>query len=1191
MSVSLGQAVGYLLLDTTGFSTGLTTAGGQLSGFQRTMNNFAGSMTGIGNSMTAVGGSLTKNITLPLAGLGGVITKVSSDFEAAMSKVEAISGATGDEVEQLEDKAKEMGATTKFSATEAAEAFQYMAMAGWKTEDMLKGIDGILSLAAADGLDLATTSDIVTDALTAFGLTAKDSGHFADVLARASSSANTNVSMLGESFKYCAPVAGALGYSAEDTAIALGLMANSGIKASSAGTALRTLLTNMAKPTDEMAAAMETLGVSLDDGNGRMLSFREVMIGLRKGFGELKMPQEEFQKSMLELSDAFNNGEIKADEYEEAQLRLMERAYGAEGALKAQTAAMLAGKTGMSGLLAIVNSSDKDFNDLVNSIDNCDGAAKNMADTMMNNLNGQVTILKSSLEGLALQIGEIILPYVKKFVEKVQELVTWFGNLSKEQQEQIVKYAAIAAAIGPCLIVFGQLFKIIGSVTSTISALSSVFTGIRSATTATSTSIRLFGVSLGNISAAVLKVTGVVGALAAVFVTLWKNNEDFRNKVTEIWNSIVEKFQGFISQIQERMGGFELAFTNIVNVIKPIWLGFCDLLAPIFIAAFELISTALGTVLDVIIGILDIFIGVFTGNWEQAWNGVCEIFIAIWEAIKSVLETALNMLLGILDTICGFFGTTWEATWNSIKEFFINLWNDISTWFSETLNSISEFFTNTWNNISTWFSETITNISTTFSTTWTAIKDFFFGLLTSISNFFTGIWNGIKDFISSVLEGIKNVFETIWNAIHEFMTSFWNNLDPEIKEKLIAIKDNIKNAWDAVKNCFETVWNAISDFTKNVITSIKDFITDRMNDIKNLVNTILTAIKTLFTNIWNAIKAYLTAKLNEIKTTVSTVMEFIKSIISTVLNAISSIWNSIWNTIKTFLSNTFNSIKTKISDTMNGIKTTITDILNNIKTTFTNIFNNIITSVTTFASNLKTKGTEAAKGFFDNIVNGLADLPTKMGEIGANIVNGIWNGISSGWTWLKEKVSGLATGLFDAAKSALGIHSPSRKFAWLASMCNLGFINEFESSWKDVDKTATDLISNLGEDATTDMNLNNSFDLLKDSVNNICESMLDNVKSTEIRLAEMVTNIADMLYIARNQYAEWNALSDGTISLGYVHYGNQSMLSTKDNKEANKANNLSSNGDTFIFYSQDKLSEAECAREFRRTKRKMSEGL
>lgn len=317
-----------------------------------------------------------------MAAMAGYSIKVGSDFEAGMSKVSAISGATGSDLEALSDKAKEMGASTKFSATEAASAFEYMAMAGWKTEDMLSGIEGIMNLAAASGEDLATTSDIVTDALTGFGLTAADSSHFADVLAAASSNANTNVSMMGETFKYVAPVAGALGFSAEDTAVAIGLMANSGIKAGQAGTALRAMLSRLTKPTDEVQDAMDRLGVSITNSDGSMKSLNEVMADLREGFSGLS-------------------------EAESANL-----------------AASLAGQEAMSGLLAIVNASDADFNKLKDSIYNCDGATEKMAETMQDNLQGSVTIAKSAIEGFGIQIYEEMQEPLKEAVDTGTEYIT-----------------------------------------------------------------------------------------------------------------------------------------------------------------------------------------------------------------------------------------------------------------------------------------------------------------------------------------------------------------------------------------------------------------------------------------------------------------------------------------------------------------------------------------------------------------------------------------------------------------------------------------------------------------------------------------------------------------------------------------------------------------------------------------------
>lgn len=312
--------------------------------------------------------------------------EVGSSFEAGMSKVAAISGATGADLEKLTAKAKEMGATTMFSATESADALSYMAMAGWKADQMLAGLPAIMNLAAASGEDLAMVSDIVTDDLTAFGMSAEEAGHFADVLAAASSNANTNVAMMGETFKYAGAIAGAMHYSIEDMAVATGLMANNGIKASNAGTSLRSIITRMAKPTKESAMAMKDLGIELEKSPGEMYTFMEMMEQLRDKFD------------------------------------------GLTDAEKASYAAMLAGKTGMTGLLAIVNSSDDDFEKLCTAIDNSTGAAKQMADVMQNNLKGKITILHSALEGLGISVYEIFGEDLKEGVDAATDAVGRLQN-------------------------------------------------------------------------------------------------------------------------------------------------------------------------------------------------------------------------------------------------------------------------------------------------------------------------------------------------------------------------------------------------------------------------------------------------------------------------------------------------------------------------------------------------------------------------------------------------------------------------------------------------------------------------------------------------------------------------------------------------------------------------------------------
>lgn len=507
-------------------------------------------MQQLGDKMSSAGKTMTQKVTTPIvAGFGAAIKK-TMDFDAEMSKVKAISGATEEEFQALRNKAIEMGDKTKFSAAESAEALEYMAMAGWKTEDMLSGIEGIMALAAAGGEELGTTSDIVTDALTAFGMTAADSGHFADILAAASSNANTNVSMMGESFKYAAAPAGALGYTAEDVALALGLMANSGIKADMAGTSLRNLFTRMAKPTEESAMAMERLGLELYDDTGKMYSFREIMGQLRRSFSEINMPLEEYNARLDELDAALEDGTIKQSAYDKELEELNLQAFGAEGAEKARAAAMLGGARAMSGLLAIANATEEDFNKLAGAIDHAsdtmvktadgsvmtmtqaleegaevveqyNGAADQMSKVMLDNASGDWTILASQVGTLAIQIGDILMPAVRDFIQGLQGIITWLNSLDPETQKTIVNIALLTAAIGPLLLIGGKLISGIGGLltlapklVSGFSPVGGIFTKLAGGGSKAASAVSSLGGAAGAAAGPASSAAAGVGSLA-----------------------------------------------------------------------------------------------------------------------------------------------------------------------------------------------------------------------------------------------------------------------------------------------------------------------------------------------------------------------------------------------------------------------------------------------------------------------------------------------------------------------------------------------------------------------------------------------------------------------------------------------------------------------------------------------------
>lgn len=608
------------------------------------------SLKNVGDKISGAGQALMP-LSAAAAGIGAGIIKTTADFDASMSKVAAISGAAGDDFDALRNKAREMGATTKFTASEAAEAMNYMAMAGWKTEDMLSGVSGIMSLAAASGEELGTTSDIVTDALTAFGLAAEDAGHFSDILAAASSNANTNVAMMGESFKYAAPVAGSLGYTAEDIAVALGLMANSGIKASMAGTSLRNIFTRMAKPTKESAMAMERLGLSLDDGQGNMYSFRQIMEQLRSGFVQINMPLEEYDKTVAQLDEDLEAGRIKQKAYDKELEELNKQAFGAEGAEKARAAAMLGGSRAMSGLLAIANATEEDYNKLTAAVDGSsqafaktkdgivplnealesgaeiletyEGSAAAMAATMQDNAAGQMEILKSQLQELAISLGDTLMPTIRELVGYVQAFVDKLNGMDEHTKTMIMNVILVTAALGPLLVIVGKLVSGIGSIMTVI----------------------------GGISAPILAVIAVIGLLVAAFVHLWNTNEEFRNNITAIWNDLKAKFDAFGQGIVDRLNAMGFDFENFSEVVKAVWDGLCNFLGPVFTETFDNLSKILGAALDVLMGLFDVFAGLFTGNWEQMWNGIKEIFGGIWDNIKVIFKDSIN---GIISNINNF---------------------------------------------------------------------------------------------------------------------------------------------------------------------------------------------------------------------------------------------------------------------------------------------------------------------------------------------------------------------------------------------------------------------------------------------------------------------------------------------------------------------------------------------------------
>ena len=859
MSVNLGSAKAYLELDIKNFKSAWVQAEATSKSYSNSLTSkVTGAMSKVGAGLTSAGTKLTKTVTVPVVAAGAAIIKTSADFESGMSKVSAISGATGKDLESLRQKAIEMGAKTKFSASESADAFTYMAMAGWKTEEMLEGIDGIMALSAADGLDLATTSDIVTDGLTAFGLSAKDASHFADVLAQGSRNANLNVSMLGEAFKFVGPVAGSLGYSIEDVTKALGLMANVGIKSGQAGTSLRQALSSLINPTDDAAALMEKYGVSLFDGQGNAKDLMTVMKELRGTFGKVNVDIDKATEAAEAGDEAWAKYAKSLPMSEQEKLSSLTEMFGVRS---------------MPAMLAIINTAEKDFNDLSKAIDNSNGTAQEMSDTMLNNLSGQITIIKSALEGFAISIGDILLPYLKKFAERIQGIIDWLNGLDESQKKTLVRIAGIVAAIGPALIIVGKVLTVGAKLINGFRMFQTILPVIKAGM------IALKG-SFVSVGAPVLAIVAVIAILIAAFKHLWDTNEGFRKRMTAIWNQIKDTVQKFVSAVKERIEEIRPTFEKVVAVIKKIWDGFCQIMAPIFEGAFAQIKNIIETVTNIVIGILDVFIGLFTGDWDRLKQGVEEIFGALWNYVCETFTNTKETLLGIAETILSWFGTSWNQMWTNVGNFFKNIWNNIKTFFNNFKTNLVNGFKNFITNIITFFKNLpynigyllgqvightvkfvvnfvqkakeagkkfVENIITFFKEIPGKVHNWFIKtkdkaikfatefpgkakdaatrFINNIITFFTQLPGKVQQWFTNTINKAKSFATNMANKGKESATKFKNNIINGIKSipsKVVSIGKNIvEGLWNGIKNAGTWIKNKVGEFAKGILDGMK----------------------------------------------------------------------------------------------------------------------------------------------------------------------------------------------------------------------------------------------------------------------------------------------------------------------------------------------------------------------------------
>ncbi len=1042
-------------LDTTGFQTGVSKIG-TLAG-----TAFKATTAVIGGAATAIGA------------FGASSLKAGMSFDSSMSNVAAISGATGKEFESLEAKALEMGAKTKFSASESADAFSYMAMAGWKTEDMLNGIEGIMSLAAASGEDLATTSDIVTDALTAFGMSAQDSGHFADIMAAASSNANTNVHLMGETFKYVAPVAGALGFSAEDTAVAIGLMANAGIKGSMAGTSLRSTFTRLAKPTKEVYAAMDKLGVSLTDDQGNVKDLNVLMGDLRKGFS------------------------------------------GLTDAEKAQYAAMIAGQQGMSGLLAIVNASDDDVNKLSDAIGGCTdeltgySAAAEMARRQNDNLKGDVTILKSSYEGLQIAVAKGMTASCRSVVQEatkmVNELKDAFGIGG---MEGLVKKAGM---------IFGRLAtealkaapKLIDAAVSLIdSFLDSIMNGSNDFAGAA-------GQVLAKLAEAFIHVSGRLWECGVELIRKMLEGLADSGNAKEMGSAAGKAIKNLVKSIKENGPAMWEAAKQIVKDfckgLQEEFPGVGALLEGFLEGFMETIEGIASTAGDILGGIFDAIneadpesmktIGKAMGEIAAAMVAIsaaktCVTVISGAAKAFGVLKTGVTLITSHIPQILAFFGAVAgkvSSAWAAIAGFFGKVGTAVSglgSSLSGALSSIGTFFTADIG--ATLAGGGVAAVGTACAAIVAAVVSFFSGaeigkkigawifpddaeLYESYSGI-TGTLTMLKDFGIAV----KDLFVMAWEDASRAIGNAWDSLKTAASEKWGALKDTASQVVEGVCNWFQQLpyrlgvivgevlgtfvkWGGeVSNFFTTTVPQwintvctwfaqlpgrIWTFLTDVYTKCIQWGAQMLNQMTTIATNCFNAVVNWFAQLPGRLWTFFQDIItkaiqwgsQLLNTCTTAAMNAYNAVVNwfsqlpgKLWSFLQTIITNVIqwgsqllSNMSTAASNAVNAVCNYISQLPGKIQS----YLSDVLSRVASWASELAAKGAAAASALCSAVIDGVSSLPGKMAEIGSNIVQGVWNGISGARDWFYDKVYSFFSGIVDGAKKSLGIESPSKVMA------------------------------------------------------------------------------------------------------------------------------------------------------------------
>lgn len=856
--------------------------------------------------------------------LAGNVIELGQNFTSTMSEVSAISGATGEDFEKLEACAREYGATTVFSASNAAEALKYMSLAGWDADQSTSALGGVLNLAAASGMELGAASDMVTDYLSAFAMEAGDAAYFADLLSYAQSHSNTTAEALGEAYKNCAANLNAAGQDVETVTSLLEGMANQGYKGSEAGTA--------------MAAIMRDITNGMKDGAIKI--------------GETSVAVMDAQGNFRDLTDILTEVEAATNGMGDA-----ERAVALSSIFTADST---------KGLNLILNEGMDKIAGYEEELRGASGSAEEMANIMNDNLSGDVAAMNSAFEELGLKIYDALESKLRAGVQFITNgvipAIEWLGGHIPEVTIAVSGLGAVIAAMNW------------GTISSKIAMVKGALVKLAAA--------------LGGVSLPAIAIIAVITAVALAFTNLWKNNEEFRNKITAIWDGIKAKFDEFGQGIVDRLNALGFEFEDITEVMKAVWDGFCEVLAPIFEGVFQQISNILSEALDILTGLFDIFAGIFTGDWDMVWQGVQEVFGAVWDFVVATFENWISTFTSLADTVLGWFGTDWETVWTNVKTFFSDTWNAISSFFSGILTGIKTFFTDTWNAIVSFFSGILSGIYSSVTGTMTEIHDTFTNIWDSITGFLSGAWETIKNIVTVGIMAVKEIisaafqiitlpFRFIWENCKDTVLSIWETIKSVIGEKIDAVKEKITTVTTAISNVASAAWNAISSTASSLWEGIKGTIGSKIDAAKEKVSTATSAITSVASSAWSSVSSTASSLWNTISSTVSSKISAARSAVSSATSTITSVASSAWSSVSTAASSKWESVRSTISSKLSSAKSTVSSLMSGITSTMSSGLSSALSTVTGKFSSIYSTISSKMSAARDAVGNAISALKSK----------------------------------------------------------------------------------------------------------------------------------------------------------------------------------------------------------------------